>query len=141
MQNSIIQELIGLVKAELALLRKKQAASVDEYLRDWELQHIVERAFQNAIQACIDMGARVISVMSFRKAESYHDVIDVLWEGGVISGDLRERMHEMVGLRNALVHEYRVIRPREVYRNLQESLGTLEEFAGRMADLISGREV
>jgi len=29
--------LIGLVEAELALLRKKQAASVDEYLGDWEL--------------------------------------------------------------------------------------------------------
>jgi len=50
-------------------------------------------------------------------------------------------MHEMVGLGNALVHEYRVIRPREVYRNLQERLGTLEEFARRMAELISGREV
>jgi len=136
LQNHILHELIGLVEAELALLRKKQAISLDEYLGDWELQHVVERALQNAIQACIDMGARVISTMSFRKAESYHDIFDVLWEQGIIPQDLRDRMHEMVGLRNALVHEYRVIRPREVYRHLQESLEVLEGFARKIGELL-----
>ncbi|HIE28635.1 TPA: DUF86 domain-containing protein [Candidatus Poribacteria bacterium] len=39
------------------------------------------------------------------------------------------RIHEMVGLRNALVHEYRRIEHPEVFRHLQESLPILREFA------------
>lgn len=110
-------------------MRRKQESSLDEYLGDIELQHIVERSLQNAIQACIDIGARIISKRLFRRAESYHDIFDVLAQEKVISSDLADRMHEMVGLRNALVHEYRTIRHEEVYRHLQESPEVLEEFA------------
>ena len=117
------------MEEELILLRRKRRVSLDEYRGDIELQHIVERALQNAIQACIDIGARIISKELFRRAESYHDIFDVLRQEGVISPGLADKMHEMVGLRNALVHEYRVIRHDEVHRHLQESLEVLEEFA------------
>lgn len=133
LQKQIIEELIGLIEAELVLLRSKQEVSFEEYLSDVELQHIAERALQNAIQACIDIGARIISKMSFRKAESYHDIFDILSQQKIIPCDLRDRMHEMVGLRNALVHEYRVIEHSEVYSQFQGSLNVLEEFVRKIA--------
>ncbi|RKY00864.1 hypothetical protein DRP77_10705 [Candidatus Poribacteria bacterium] len=137
LQNRIVEELIGLIEEELALLRRKQSVSLEEYLGDVELQHVVERALQKAIQACIDIGARIISRLCLRRAESYHDIFDVLWQEGVIPLKLRDKMHEMVGLRNVLVREYRVIDPREIHRHLRESLGTLEEFASHIARFIS----
>jgi uncharacterized protein YutE (UPF0331/DUF86 family) len=137
LQNQIIEKLIGLMETEVALLRGKQGTPLEEYLNDIELQHIVERALQNAIQACIDIGARIISKMSFRKAESYHDIFDVLSQRGIIPSDLKDKMHEMVGLRNVLVHEYRIIDHREIYRHLQGSLGILERFASYIVRFLS----
>lgn len=134
LQNQIVKELIGMIEGELVLLRSKQEVSFEAYLNDWELQHIVERALQNAIQACIDIGARIISQMPFRKAESYHDIFDILSQQKIVPSDLRDSMHEMVGLRNALVHEYRGIEHREVYRHFQGSLKLLEQFAGKIAE-------
>jgi uncharacterized protein YutE (UPF0331/DUF86 family) len=133
LQNQIIEELIGLIEPELVLLRSKQEVSFEGYLSDVELQHIAERALQNAIQACIGIGARIISKMSFRKAEGYHDIFDILSQQKIIPADLRDRMHEMVGLRNALVHEYRVIEHSEVYSHFQGSLNVLEEFVRKIA--------
>ena len=100
-----------------------------EYLEDWEFQHIVERAFQQAIQSCIDIGARLIAQNNFSKADDFHGVFDVLSQEKVISGELAEKMKEMVGFRNALVHEYRQIKHEKVYRHLQESLGVFQKFA------------
>ncbi len=134
LQNQIVKELIGRIEAELALLRSKQKVSFEAYLSDWELQHIVERALQNVIQACIDIGARVISQRPFRKAEGYHDIFDILSQQKIIPSDLRDRMHEMVGLRNALVHEYRMIEHREVYRHFQGSLKRFEEFVRNIVE-------
>jgi len=135
LQNQIVKESIGMIEGELALLRSKQEVSFEAYLEDWELQHIVERALQNVIQACIDIGARVISQRSFRKAESYHDIFDVLSQQEIIPSDVRDNMHEMVGLRNALVHEYRVIEHREVYRHFQGSLKRFEESVRNIVEL------
>ncbi|HEX28647.1 TPA: DUF86 domain-containing protein [Candidatus Poribacteria bacterium] len=140
LQNHIIKGLMGIVETELMLLKGKQKTSLEEYMNDIELQHVVERALQNAIQACIDIGARIISRMSFRKAESYHDIFDILSQYGIIDPNLRDKMHELVGLRNILVHEYRLIEHREVYRHLRESPIVLEELAEKIAGFLERHE-
>lgn len=136
LQNEIIKELMELIEAEINLLKKKKNVPLDDYLNCWELQHIVERAFQNAIQACIDIGARIISKLSCKKPDSYHGIFDVLYQQNIISKALLPKMHELVGFRNALVHEYRVIDSKEVYRHLQQSLEIFEEFIKSIKNLL-----
>jgi uncharacterized protein YutE (UPF0331/DUF86 family) len=128
LQNEILKELIELIEAEINLLKQKTKIPFSQYLNNWELQHIVERAFQNAIQACIDIGARMIAKFAFRKPDSYHEIFDILFEKNIISADVRDRMHELVGFRNALVHQYRIIDSKEVYRHLKENLDIFKEF-------------
>ena len=128
-QNKIIESLLETCRKEANLLKSKQGFSLSSYLSDVELQHVVERALQNAIQACIDIGRRIISQHRYPAPEDYHGVFEVLFQKKVISEDLYGKMNEMVGLRNALVHEYRLIRSEEIYRHLQESLPIFEDFA------------
>jgi uncharacterized protein YutE (UPF0331/DUF86 family) len=128
LQNQVIRELIQLVETEISLLEEKKIISLENYLKDWDLQHIVERAFQKAIQGCIDIGARIVSKKSYRKATDYHDIFNILFEKNIISESLRKKLSEMVGFRNVLVHEYRVIDNKEVYRHLQENLDIFRDF-------------
>jgi uncharacterized protein YutE (UPF0331/DUF86 family) len=128
LQNQVIRELIQLIETEISLLEEKKIISLENYLKDWDLQHIVERAFQKAIQGCIDIGARIVSKKSYRKATDYHDIFNILFEKNIISESLRKKLSEMVGFRNVLVHEYRVIDNKEVYRHLQENLDIFRDF-------------
>lgn len=126
--NEIINLLKQTIQTELNLLKSKQNISKDEYVQNIELQHIVERAFHQAIQACIDIGARIISLKNLRPPRSYHEIFDILSGENVIPKELSIKMKKLVGFRNILVHEYHKIKHEEVYRHLQESLGIIKEF-------------
>jgi uncharacterized protein YutE (UPF0331/DUF86 family) len=127
-RNNVIEELLKIVRTELSLLEKKRKIEKLHYVRDVETQHVVERAFQQSIQACIDIGARIVALKNLKTPDTYHDIFAVLEDRKLISKELANRMNELVGLRNVLVHEYRWIRHDEVYRHLQESPSVLKKF-------------
>jgi uncharacterized protein YutE (UPF0331/DUF86 family) len=118
----------------LSRLEGYRSIDFDQYVANWELQQVIERSLQRAIQACIDIGARIIAQHGFRTARSYHDIFDVLVERGVIPSEMLPFMHEMVGLRNVLVHEYHRVEHSEIYRHLQESLPDLRRFAAHVVE-------
>ncbi|MEW6069327.1 MAG: DUF86 domain-containing protein [Candidatus Thermoplasmatota archaeon] len=139
-ENEIIANLLEIIRKEGTILKRKQNIPFKKYNKDWETQHIVERAFHQAIQACIDIGARIIAQKNFRAARDYHDIFIILSEQKVIPMRFCDKMKEMVGFRNALVHEYRAISHREVYRHLQKSLGIFQEFAKHIIKFLERSE-
>ena len=98
--NEIVSQLLEHLHEVLSRLESYRPVPFERYVTDWELQQVVERSLQRAIQACLDIGARIIAQHGFRAAQSYRDIFDVLVERGVIPGDLLPFLHELVGLRN-----------------------------------------
>lgn len=94
--------------------------SVEDYLKDDDLQDIAERNFQVAIEALIDLANHLVSVRAYRKPESNVDIFSVLEEEGVIDADLAGRMADWVRFRNILVHDYIAVDPRRVHGFLGE---------------------
>jgi len=129
LRNTIIHELLSYLDEVLTRLEERRSVTLEEYVADWDIQQVIERGLHRSIQACIDIGARIIAQQDFRHAEGYHEIFDILASEGVIPFSFLPRIHEMIGLRNALVHEYRRIEHSEVFRHLQESLPILREFA------------
>lgn len=127
-ENAVIKNLFEIIKTETGLLKEKQGIESQNYIRNIELQHIVERAFINAIQATIDTARRIISQKNFPAPDDYFGSFEILFQKKIIPWECLQKMKEMVGFRNALVHEYRLIRHEEVYRHLQESLGVFQDF-------------
>jgi len=127
-ENAVLKNLIDIIKTETSLLKEKQGIGLQDYIGDIELQHIVERAFINAIQAIIDIARRIISTKNLPVPDDYFGAFEILYRKKVITWDCLQKMKEMVGFRNALVHEYRLIRHEEVYRHLQESIGIFHDF-------------
>jgi uncharacterized protein YutE (UPF0331/DUF86 family) len=100
-----------------------------EYLADREQRSIVEREFQTAIEACLDIASLLCK-------ELYDDVpaenarkFAVLAEGGVLSAETAERMAEAAGFRNVLAHNYGDdIDDEQVYHSLQTDLDWFPTF-------------
>lgn len=137
-ENEIVRNLIQIIEEGISHLKEQQKMTYEEYARDWRAQDVVEREFQKTIQACIDIGARLIALRSFRRADDYHEIFVILSQEGVIPYNFVEQMKEMVGFRNVLVHEYRRIRTEEVYRHLQESLSIFEKFTNHVVTFWEG---
>jgi uncharacterized protein YutE (UPF0331/DUF86 family) len=111
--------------ARLEPLRDRPRTDFDQdpYLRD-----IVERNLEIAVQCCIDISHRIISLEGARKPVDYYDAIVRMGELGVLPAEFARDLAPLAGFRNILVHDYLDVDWDEVYRTLHR-LEELERFA------------
>lgn len=98
----------------------------NKFIESTLLTAATERYFQLAIETCINIGNRIISIEQFNKTikapESYSDIFIQLERAGLIDKDLSERLIKMAKFRNRLVHVYWDLDPSMLYDYLNNNL-------------------
>ncbi len=91
-----------------------------------------ERYLQLAIEACINIGNRILSLEQFNKPvrapESYSDIFVQLERIGILNKTLSESLINMAKFRNRLVHLYWDVDPVMLYNYLNDSLDDIHSF-------------
>lgn len=123
-----VESKLGTLETYLRGLEEKQDCPEDKYLRDRDVQDIVERRFHKAIQCCLDIASHIVAAEGFREPDDYGDLFRVLEEEGVLASNTAGKMVEMAGFRNVLAHEYADIVNERVYAHLQD-LERFRQFA------------
>jgi uncharacterized protein YutE (UPF0331/DUF86 family) len=132
----ILQRRLRKLEEYLAILRRLQRYSYDEFVADPERYGSAERFLQLAIEALLDMGNHVIADLDLGTVQWYSDIPTILAERGGLSPELRDRWIRMIGFRNILVHEYLDLDRRIVYEVLQHGLGDLERLRDFFASFL-----
>lgn len=120
-----LQKLDGYVRH----LRQLQQASLAEYLDDENIQAIVERRLQLAIQVCMDIANYLIAQLGLTSPDEPENIFAVLGREQIIDRTLARHMVAMVRFRNILVHDYLDIDSLIVYQNLSAELEDFDQFA------------
>lgn len=107
----------------------KQANSFKAYLEDTLLRRAVERTLQIAVEACLDIGRRLISLEGFRYPEDNKDVFQVLIEEKIVSKTLSYHLLDMARFRNLMVHDYAKVDDAKVYGILKKRIGDFDQYA------------
>lgn len=115
-----VRSKLGKLETYLRGLTDKQDCTLDECRSDRDRRDVVERRFEKAIQASLDVGSHVVVTEGYREPQNYGDIFTVLGEQGVLSPETAELMVEMAGFRNVLAHEYAAIDDDRVYHHLQD---------------------
>lgn len=100
-----------------------------------EIQDIVLREFEVAIESCVDIGTHIISEKGWKFPEKYSDVPDILAENGVIPKNFKENLRNIIAFRNIIVHEYLSIDYDKVYNNLRK-LDDFRKFVEYIEDFL-----
>jgi len=140
MEKGPILERLTAMREFVRQLRRYQAASFEEFLSDPTLRAAVERFFQLAIEAVLDISAMLCRALGLRRPGEGRESIIALGRAGVLPMDFAERFAPVASFRNILVHEYLRIDPKIVYEKLQTGLGDFEEFARHVARALRGKE-
>jgi uncharacterized protein YutE (UPF0331/DUF86 family) len=117
---------------ELRVYRER-AASFQVYQDNKMLRRAVERALQVAIEACLDIGRRLIAVEGFRYPEDNKDVFQILVEERVVPRQLLPTLIDMARFRNLIVHDYARIDDARVYGMLKKRLDDFDAYARAVA--------
>ena len=133
-----IERRLDELSERLGRLEPLREKPLDEFLQDAYLRDIVERNLEIAIQCCIDIANRLISLEQAPKPRDSYESILRLGELGVLPGAFARELAPMAGFRNILAHEYLAIDWDMVYEHLQR-LNDLHQFADYLRGWLRSR--
>lgn len=110
-------------------LREAQPPNFAAYEDDKMLRRYTERMLHMAIDACTQIGIRLLTQEGLRRPENYHDVFIVLGEHGILPREMVDCMTAMVEFRNLLVYEHSTVDDMMVYGFAKKRLGDFTDFA------------
>lgn len=129
------RDRLGRLEHLIERLDRVRRDGEEAYLVDEDRRAMTERRLQLAVQIAIDIAAAVASEQAVPPARDYAGVFVVLGRGGLLDGDLAERLAAAARQRNLLVHDYLELDDRLVFASL-EHLDDLRAFAARVAELV-----
>ncbi len=128
--NGVIVERVQRLLSYVNELRALQdEVTFEIYQQDKFKRKFIERTLHTALEACLDIGNRLISAMGLRQPEDNRDVFAVLTEAGILPAERLDVFQRMAGFRNILVHEYAKLDDAAVYGVFQRRLDDFIAFA------------
>lgn len=113
---------------ETCLRELRQLARPRDLTDDIREQRFVERTLQLAIQAALDVASQVVSDDRLGEPGTNRELFDLLERAGWIDRDLADRLSNMAGFRNILVHGYTDIDLSIVEDVVSHHLGDLDAY-------------
>ena len=104
--KTIIARKLEKIANYLGQIRSKKDPGIKSFKKDKDLQSIILFNLIQAVQACIDMGAHVISDAGWEIPSTQAEIFEILAKNKIITKARAEKMIQMVGFRNRIVHEY-----------------------------------
>lgn len=126
-ESETVRSLLDTVERRVGRLERASDVPLEEYLDDRDLQDIVERNFELAIQACVDLGLHLLADEPTPPPDANRAVFDALLREDLIEEELAGRLERMAGFRNVLAHEYASVDPELVHEHL-DRLDDLRQF-------------
>ena len=107
---------------------KEMLPEEEEYLQNLIKRRACEKTIEVAIESLIDVSAMIVSAERFGLPASEESILDILVERKVLSKELGERLKDMKGFRNILIHRYAHVDDEIVYQNLTDCLDDFNKF-------------
>jgi len=142
MDERIKEHLKRLNRYYLQLVDIRQV-SYEDFVNNEINRAAAERVLQIAIESCLNIGNRLISLLQFEKSvrtpESYADIFVIMRNLNIIDSAFLDRLVEMAKFRNRLVHLYWEMDSEVTYRILHENIDDLKKFQEVVVDFLNKR--
>lgn len=136
--KTLIKSLLDDLKTTLHKIEIMDV-SLDEILEDEDIQDLLDRRMQVAIEACIDIATHLVAGLELERKERASDIFLLLGQKEVIASEAAKKLAGAVGLRNILVHEYAEIDYKLAYSNLTEKVEDLRNFGREVLEFLEKR--
>ena len=125
------------IKHELVKIERMEFGP-SELLGDEDIQDMIDRRMQLAIEAAIDVAVMLVAAMQLPRKDEAAEVFRLLEREKVISKGMGEKMAKATGLRNVLVHEYMDIDYTKAYggEEKQNKIKDLKKFCAEVVGIL-----
>lgn len=140
------------IESKLAIIRESilelekigKQHSKEQFLADKNQFAIAEHYLRRALESIFDIGGHIISRFSYspaKRPKTFKEIALSLGERGIVDKKFaKDKLMEMAGYRNRLVHFYDEITVKELYQIIKKDLGDLEIFAQSVVKIAKNPE-
>ncbi len=107
---------------------KEMLPQEEEYFQNLVGRRACEKTIEVAIESLIDVAAMIVSAQKLGLPASEDSIFDILTEREILSKELGEKLKDMKGFRNVLIHRYAHVDDEIVYHNLCNYLDDFYNF-------------
>lgn len=140
-----IKEHLKRLNRYYLLLAELKVTPLEDFQKDPHKQAVAERWLHLAIESCLNIGNRLLSIYQFEKPiktpETYADIFRELEKLGVIKQDFAKTLIKMSKFRNRLVHLYWEIDSETTYKILNENLHDVKRFQLNIVDFLNKNSI
>lgn len=104
--TEIVLEKLRHIRTALARIEQKNPTSREELFGNPDIQDVVLRNMQNALQGCLDIASHIVADEGWGTPTKAADFFIALGQHGVLPTDLSQSFSKLIRFRNILVHEY-----------------------------------
>lgn len=129
----------------LKRLNRYQHLTLDEFLKNEDIQSIIERLLEQVIQSALDINRAFLKravgmTLEGEKAPNNTETFILVGQYGLIPSELSRRMEKSGGFRNVLAHFYDEIIPEKVYEALQHTLMDYPQYLSEVENYLNSLE-
>jgi len=126
--QDVIESKLDIIERNLEFLDEFKYMDSEEFLGSYRDVQAAKYSLLEITECCIDIASHIIAAKSMGRAEEYRGMFYLLGENGVIEKDLSERLGDMAGFRNLLVHRYGDVDNEVVLEMIRSELADVVEF-------------
>ncbi len=136
--REFIAQRLLFIDSFLRGLYELSALDRDSFFSDKRNPAAGESFLRRALEAIFDIGRHILAKTGYKEmAGEYKAIAQGLKEIGIIDEELREKLFQMAGYRNRLVHLYNVVSDEELYTVISTSLKDIEDFVSSIKEYLA----
>lgn len=131
-----VVEKVEYVEECLEILARKQSVDHGQYRSDPEVRDVVERRFEKATSACLDVGRMLLKDVDGHAPESNAATMKRLHEVGVLTVGVADEMAQAALFRNVLAHHYGDVLDHDIVFDALQDLERYRRFLHEVRDYL-----
>ena len=140
MRPSMLRKLERFNKG-IEILNELKGYGSEDFCKDLKIQSIAERNLQVCTEFLVDLSTYILSKLNIEIPETYKDIVEKIHVAGVMDENLKDKLSDVVGLRNMIVHMYADVRAELVYENLDSMITTLKDSAKKLLEFCKEKSI
>ncbi len=128
--------LAALTEALDDLRRYRGSVTAEDLHADRDKRNMVLHALRVAVQSAIDAAQHLVADKGLPRPDTYRQSFEILGSAGLVDRDLADRLADLAGFRNVLVHIYRALDLDRVHQILVTDSLALADFQAKVRELL-----
>lgn len=119
---------------------KEMLPTESGYLQDLIRRRACEKTVESAIESLIDVATLIVSIEKLGLPSDEESIFDMLVKKDILANEAAEKLKDMKGFRNILIHRYGDVEDRRVYHHLTTCIGDFEDFEKAIKNYLGNKK-